>query len=458
MNSLTFHGRPLLEGPQNLFKLTTGVAPSFGFFRMRTEDVTYVLTTLSGAPGTLILSDGTNTVTLYNIYLVKSVSVSALEDKVCDVVLADERILWQYKYGTADYNTYKTDRTTGTGEFELENLNAGSEWTFTEIRDALKTVLGITTLNLLPPTRTPRNLIGKNVPGSDIVRRFLISLQAYLTVDLQVTPHVYDILPIGEAEAAGDILLLTQYANYIHKSSTIQLNPKVQKGLAVKMLSPANPDDAPGRLLTYGNGSATGGTGSHFVPSAYAVFGNEENSAALGTIGDEIAQEYADSYANVWRNSIYAGILPFKLNRAIHEIIWQSTAQGAFTRIRSFRPREESNGQDLQDTLFTYYRYLLGAGGGTGSEVRSAKIQTGGVPSNNTGPFTCKLLDSGGNETGSDIDVYPREHLGTNLLDSGDVHPNFAAADILAIFKDPDTKWYTTFIFDDTINCVCTPP
>lgn len=360
MNAITYHGKALVEGPENYFKLTTGVAPSFGFFRMQAEDVEYVLTTQSGAPGTLVLVDGTNTVTLYNVYLVRSTSVSAVEDKICDVVLADERILWQYKYGTADYNTYKTDRQIGSAEFTLENLNTGSEWTFAELITTVKTILGIATLTFTPPTRKPRNVIGKNIPGPCVLQQLLIALQSYLTIDLQVADPTYAVYPIGAAEQSGDLTLITQYANSIHKQRTIRLNPLVQKGLAVKMLSSADPDDAPGRLLTYGSGSATGGTGNHYIPSMYSVFGNEENAAGLATIGNEMAAEYVASFANTWRNTIYAGVLPFKLNRAIHEIQWSSNAQGAFTSIKSFRPREELKGKDLQDMLFTYYKYLLG--------------------------------------------------------------------------------------------------
>lgn len=454
MNILTYHDKALVEGPQNFFRLACGVTPSFGFFRMRTEDVEYVLTTQAGAPGTLILSDGTNTVTLYNIYLVRSSSVSAIEDKFCNVVLADERILWQYKYGTADYNTYKTDRRIGDGEFGLENLNAGSEWTFTELFTALKTVLDIASLTSFSPSRKPRNIIGRNIPGPCVLQQILIALQSYITIDLQIADPTYEVFALGDGEEAGDLTLLTTYTNNLYKESTIRINPLVQKGLTVKMLASANPESTPGRLLTYGSGSATGGTGSHFVPSMYAVFGNEENSAGLGTIGDEVAGEYANSFQNTWRDAIYAGMLPFKLNRAIHEITWRSNAQGAFTSIKSFRPREELQGKDLQDMLFSYYRYLLGAGGA----VRSAQIQTGGVPSNNTGPFTCKLLDSDGNETGDTIEVYPREHVGSNNLDSGDVHPNYTAADLMPVYKGLDGKWYTQNAFEDTIDSVRTAP
>lgn len=97
-------------------------------------------------------------------------------------------------------------------------------------------------------------------------------------------------------------------------------------------------------------------------------------------------------------------------------------------------------------------------GSTTGTFVRGVKIQAGGIPGNAIGPFVCKLLDSLGLEVGIDIDVWPSEHLGTNDFDSGNVHPNFAAADYMTIYKDLDGKWYTTFIFEDSIDCVCTAP
>jgi len=83
----------------------------------------------------------------------------------------------------------------------------------------------------------------------------------------------------------------------------------------------------------------------------------------------------------------------------------------------------------------------------------SVKIQEGGVPSNATGPFTCKLLDQDGNEFGGTIDVYPRTHLGTNDFD-GDVWPDLIQGDDLAVYKDWDGKWYFSgCIFDDTTAC-----
>lgn len=87
------------------------------------------------------------------------------------------------------------------------------------------------------------------------------------------------------------------------------------------------------------------------------------------------------------------------------------------------------------------------------TNVYSVKIQAGGVPANNTGPFSCKLLDSDGNETGDAISVYPRTHLGTNNFNAA-VWPDLAAADNLSAYRDLDGKWYFNgIVFDDTTTC-----
>lgn len=89
--------------------------------------------------------------------------------------------------------------------------------------------------------------------------------------------------------------------------------------------------------------------------------------------------------------------------------------------------------------------------------VRCAKIQTGGVPSNNTGPFTCKLIDGTGTEEGDAISVYVDEHLGTNDFDSGNVHPSYVVGEFMTVYWDFG-KWYTMNVFEDTIDCVRTAP
>lgn len=79
--------------------------------------------------------------------------------------------------------------------------------------------------------------------------------------------------------------------------------------------------------------------------------------------------------------------------------------------------------------------------------VRRAKIQ-----SVSSSYITVKLLNNAGTATGSDINVSPIEHLGSNSL-TGDVWPDLAADDIISVFQDINGYYYTTFVFDDTTTC-----
>lgn len=393
MNEIFYHDKSLLLGPQNQFTLRCGTKPSFGFFLAPKSLVDYVLTIQSGVAGDLVFTDGVTTVTLHKIYLVKATSLPTLEQEVFEIVLADERILWQYKYGTRDYNTYQKDRTKGTDDFDLKNLKTpeGEEdrpWTFKEVVAELETVLGVTKLEMdgdsypnpneetTPsiPERAPRNIIAKNVTGACALQQLLNELGAFVAPSFSGGDVNYTIYPVGAAEVEDtpdpdydgspydDTTVITANANRLHKEKVIRINPVVQKGGTIKMLASADDDETEARYLSYGSKSA-GGSGALLLPSSFAVFGPESNSDALGDIGDELAQEYIDSFQNTWRDNVYAGVIAFTLNRAVHEITFTLNAQGAFTRIRSFRPREGTD--RIRDELFAYHRYLIGAGGTT---------------------------------------------------------------------------------------------
>lgn len=141
--------------------------------------------------------------------------------------------------------------------------------------------------------------------------------------------------------------------------------------------------------------------------------------------------------------SPYKDITPAELNKVIERI----NILAKITSGKGIRAVVSQTGVHLSDRR-RYAKTVT-------KDVRhnySAKIQAGGVPSNATGPFTCKLLDQDGNEFGAAIDVYPRTHLGANDFD-GDVWPDLAAADVCAVYKDLDGKWYFPFVFDDTTTC-----
>lgn len=132
----------------------------------------------------------------------------------------------------------------------------------------------------------------------------------------------------------------------------------------------------------------------------------------------------------------------------VNELIDRINAQGKITGSKGIRVTTSPTGTHLSGRAPSVKARdvsLVGRG-------YSVKIQAGGVPSNATGPFTCKLLDQDGNEMGAAISVYPRTHLGTNDFD-GAVWPDLAAGDDLAVYKDWDGKWYFHCVFDDTTTC-----
>lgn len=418
LNTITYHNRGLAEGPQNFFKLTTGVKPSFGFFRASKSLVDYVLSAQGGAAGELTFtspplklphdpSRSIGTVTLKNIYLVKSASVEALKAEVCDIVLADERIRWQFIYGTSDYNTYKTDRAVsrdldaaycykdyegGEKDFELDNINTETEepWTFSELLTEINSRLGVTIemspecyaaivggeLNL--PYRRPRNILGKNLPVPCILQQFLLEINGYLAFDPVTTG--FTIYPVGayevrEGSLVDDAEQLADHEVFLTTSREIRINPLVQQGKDIETVMAADPTQNTGdRLVTYGPRTNTTGWGKQLVQSSFAVFGEENNKKFLEYIGNELSSEYIDAWGNVWRDATYGGIITFTLNRAVHEITWVSNIHGATTRIKSYRPRPVLP-EELKDTLFAYSKFLLAGGGGI--SVQWAKIIQG---------------------------------------------------------------------------------
>ena len=84
-------------------------------------------------------------------------------------------------------------------------------------------------------------------------------------------------------------------------------------------------------------------TGEVALHCPYQVYrgvdtGTRKNTAFLTTIAREYSNAYWDSFSNTHFDVKMIGILPFKLDQVVHEVIWTSTAQGAFTRILSFIP------------------------------------------------------------------------------------------------------------------------
>ncbi len=404
MNTITYKGQTLLEGPQNFFKLSTGVRPSFGFFRASSEAVDFFWGDRESS-GDLIFEDENDLVVIPNVWLVKAEVMETDEEEysesdigevraIWDITLADERIIWPFTYCTHDYNTYKAERL-GASDYDLENLHSSNEasdssgsetvihdeWTFQQIIDNLADYLN-SDFGELPFAiiRKPRNLIADGLPVPNVLQKLLNDIGCYLAVIPEgetegsssagssssgAPSYYYVIKQIGGAEDADELAILeTLVSSRLYKGwNKILVNEKVQRSSTAEMLAAADPSVNDGdRIKDYGDAITIGGTGAYKVPVSYAA--NEENSDALEVIGDEVANQYKNSFKNIWRDVTLIGIHNLEHNSIIQEITWQSTSHGAYTRIRSFRPREKCL-DGAKNGLFNYGDYPVNKSGRT---------------------------------------------------------------------------------------------
>lgn len=459
MKTITYQGKDIAEGPDNCFRMKYGTEPSFGRFRMSSTDVG----NLSNSDGDLIFGeDGVAEVTIKHIYWVKSLSLGKSDLNIvdiCDIILADERITWQYIYGTEDWNTYQSSRRILDGgtpqDFEWENTDSGTPWTWTEILTSIATDLSVTIDVSEITDRTgrayakPRNIRGLNVPLNKVLDQVLYQMGAYLVFDYSNATSTYILYPIGYTEVANDDDLLVNnadgsppgYVDYIHQSRVITINPLVAKSASASLRVASNPMRDSGALLKdYGSATSIGGTGEYQIPGPYAIAflsdNTKENATLLGNIGNELTAEYKLSFANTWRDIIFSNTLPFTMNSAVHEIWWTSNAQGAFTRVLSYRPR----GLYVpKDTLYQYDKYPIG-----GSESRRAFVKTT--------PGATTSVDVYLDNDASSIEVTVSCYIygGGNLEDA---FPTLTDGMPLWIQNDAGTWRNVTSIYKIGVNC-----
>lgn len=115
----------------------------------------------------------------------------------------------------------------------------------------------------------------------------------------------------------------------------------------------------------------------------------------------------------------------------------------------------------MASALFREGIYFSGSGfatrqtaGGGGGEIRLAQAQESAQADQYV---SCKLLDSGGDETGDAFDVEGLIVGGVETALNGCV-PRIAADDIVPVFKANDGNWYFTTAFQPVVECVCTEP
>lgn len=308
-----------------------------------------------------------------------------------------------YIVSSSSYSSPNTTIDIPTDSLEDDTATGGTtsaEWTFIEIFAELFGFVSVNyTLQLqavggAAPTREPRNIRGKNITVPEILQQLLAQANCFLAVDLLTDPPHYQVIPIGDEDVwqsaityrigevstlAGERYRSLQNANInkdpssetdwwaillSHNIREIIISPKSSRSSTAKMLASKPFFDDDGFYETQGAASSIGGTGEHFVPSPYEAFyagSTLKNSSFLGNMGDELTAEYKLSFLNAWYDIRYAGSLPLSLGRGAQEITWELTGQEGFTtRIRSFRPREESF--PVRHTLFAHDKYWVNDG------------------------------------------------------------------------------------------------
>jgi hypothetical protein len=281
-----------------------------------------------------------------------------------------------------DFNTYQNRRAWDGADpfdFYLYNQNGAADWTWAEILTLIQTALGTGSIILdtesafaWPVTYNPRNIIGKGVSAGKVLAQLLRQVHAFLVVDFtcagtgryticQVKAGLSSVPPYTELET-----LARQYAT---EGGRVYLNPKVVKADELKVaFSQADHWDAANydRVKIVDGKLGIGGTGKEILfdlPYAASGLTGWDNLTLLEDIATDQGTRYEASFANAewWLDYTFVGIhiQPLiKLSAIIHEITWQSTEQGVFTRVKAFRPRS-SEDKLPDDALFSYENYWL---------------------------------------------------------------------------------------------------
>lgn len=385
---------PVLQGPDNFFRLKYGVRPSFGLFRMLTADVQALNLNI---PISIRLTDDlTSSVTLIGLYILEY-KIDAQYPDICDIHIVDERYLWQHVLGTRDWNTYPRDRSTSRSvpnseiDFALENLNGTSEWTFAQIISECASLLGRTintSTATFPTYACPRNILGYKRPVCDILADVLYQCQHYLTIDLTGTVVSCQIYPVGGQELATELAHLSNATTRRISQQEIVVNSYLRKGaIACALVG----DTA--QSWYQSTQQSLGGYGAHALRTAYAAFrsadGTLNNTQYLLQRLGELTSRYADSWSREQplRDYTYVGIMDWPLCSCIHELEWCSNEKGAITKVKTLRPLCE---QGLQVSHPFIYDNLPIASGGGGTVFRLGRLTGFATYNCPTGSFLVK--------------------------------------------------------------------
>ena len=389
-NEVRFGGYPLLSGPHNFFRLTCGVSPSFGLFRI-TQHAAEVLqhyegqlTFTSYQPDPINPKGySTDVATLNKILFIKA-EPSEIRG-IYDLTVADERILWDRAVLSKDYNTYKSTRKGGVGankDYDIENTNGAKEWTYKEVLESIATEAGVSlkiddSSGIKDLKRPPRQLMFCGVSFANAMRRLLNELGCFLVpLPIIADDTSYTVMRLG-VEPKEPVLPESLNARIVN-GGPILLNratiPHEVRAYATQEPKGASwvCSDSASKPISEEGGC---GVKPHITHYAYWIEyvvggGGPNNIDKIKEYLNEAALGLAD-YKLDWQLYRFAGIIApnQKLSKAkkptpilgakIHEITWKSNSEGAFTTMKKYRPREEP-APELPSTLFYYDGYPIG--------------------------------------------------------------------------------------------------
>jgi hypothetical protein len=351
MNLMTYAGKPLLFKPGSYYKLRSGCRPSYSQFLASRADIVDIMGTTDKATLILQSSDGTAW-TIPDMYLAQytyHINTSVAEDPFAqaEIILADERLIWERTLCTLDWNLSNDTAITTladcvsiddilTSIFETHLGYAAGDWYLDAAR-------------LIPPFQ----VIGQGRSCADVLEEILYNMGLYLVFNPTANAtYKIEVLDCLDLEAAGDITWIDTYKPYRTSFSEKLV-------LVPNEVNCVEHDDTGTRSIGAAK-TVSGGLGDIALASMYpAAFLDADG---LNDYRDEILLAHRRSYEFPSRQIQLAGWHELTTDISRQELICRLEAQGAIMEVITRRPLDIF--RPAGDTFGTHQKYFAGAGTG----------------------------------------------------------------------------------------------
>jgi hypothetical protein len=347
------------------FKLCVGVKPSFGTFYC-TGTTKTTLTADASTAGDLVFNDGNTSVTLKGIYIIKAepiVGATADDTVFYKITLADNRIRWRHSLGTANYNTYPSNRQATA----YEDLNGNHEYTWDQvIDDLIDDLTGSVSLNknsLMPSGYNPRNIKAANRNVAPVLERALYECGVYLVPLITSAAENYKLYQVGAAKDATEYstLSLLQY-KLISGSLTVPpwRNSNILDPATVKVTGAQLPEDDTNDddWVILGSSSMGGANGAKVYPSQFC-YSDIETDGSVDSGAGSMASNLSGNNTDYFTIEIFGVDSNLILNSVFQEITYIfELNKGLRTRARSFRYEEDAQ-PNISNSFYTYGDFVL---------------------------------------------------------------------------------------------------